>query len=209
MNPAIIGAIGLAITALAISGAAANLALNVETSDTHVHTSFQNDKELVDWINENFISEGELTIDITKIKETHEGMMADHQTLLETVDDLKLEVAILKAQDDVVTQPGPTPPKDTVDLSLRASDNKGQIKSQFPRDVVAILINGESTYPKTDFLITIKGPSGDFVKDKFSRTLSDGDISEAWIPSDQALAGKYQVTVTIKGFSDSLEFSLL
>ena len=66
-----------------------------------------------------------------------------------------------------------------------------------------IFFNIQSTY-----LITIKSPTGDFVKDKFGKTLSDGDISEAWIPLN-ALEGTYKITITISQQTDSIEFKLL
>ena len=122
----------------------------------------------------------------------------------------RIDIAILKARGDVTTQPsGNTPPVDTIQLQLKHSDNKGNTKSGYPRDVPAILIQGESTYLKKSFLITIKDPNGAFVKDKFGSTLNDGDISEAWIPTNNPIAGTYTVTIKIDLKTDSIQFDLL
>jgi Zn-finger domain-containing protein len=91
---------------------------------------------------------------------------------------------------------------------LKVSDNKGNTKSGYPRDVPAILIQGESTLLEKAYVITIKDPSGNFVKDKFGTTLSDGDISQAWIPIN-ALGGTYLVTIKIDNKIDTIEFTLL
>ncbi len=123
----------------------------------------------------------------------------------------QIDIAILNARGDVTTQPkGNTPPVDTIQLQLKHSDNKGNFKSQgYPRDVPAILIQGESSFQKKSFIITIKDPNGAFVKDKFGVTLSDGDISEAWIPSTNPVAGTYTVTIKIDLKTDSIQFDLL
>jgi len=122
----------------------------------------------------------------------------------------QISIAILQARGDLTTQPSTQPtPTSTIDLRLKVSDNKGNQKSGYPRDVPAILIQGESTFFKKSFLITIKDPNGAFVKDKFGETLSDGDISEAWIPSANPIAGTYQVTIKIDLKTDSINFVLL
>jgi len=123
----------------------------------------------------------------------------------------QVSIAILQARGDVTTQPsGTTPPVDTIQLQLRVSDNKGNSKpSGYPRDVPAILIQGESSLLKKSFLITIKDPNGAFVKDKFGQTLNDGDISEAWIPSANPIAGTYTVTIKVDLKTDSIQFILL
>jgi hypothetical protein len=122
----------------------------------------------------------------------------------------RVAIAILEARGDRTTQPsGTTPPVDTIQLSLKHSDNKGNTKSGYPRDVPAILIQGESSFLKKTFGITIKDPNGAFVKDKFASTLSDGDISEAWIPINNPVAGTYTVTISIDGKTDSIQFILL
>jgi len=122
----------------------------------------------------------------------------------------QISIAILEARGDKTTQPsGNTPPVDTIQLQLKISDNKGNTKSGYPRDVPAILIQGESTFLKQTFLITIKDPNGAFVKDKFGQTLNDGDISEAWIPTGTVVAGTYTVTIKIDLKTDSIQFTLL
>jgi len=146
-------------------------------------------------------------------------MDATHLLALQaTVDKLEeqntqqqIDIAILNARGDVTTQPtGTTPPVDTIQLQLRHSDNKGNTKpSGYPRDVPAVLIQGESSFQKKSFIITIKDPNGAFVKDKFGVTLSDGDISEAWIPSTNPVAGTYTVTIKIDLKTDSIQFNLL
>jgi len=129
-----------------------------------------------------------------------EGKVSDQQT----------KISILESRGDVTTQPSNQPtPTSTIDLRLKISDNKGNQKSGYPRDVPAILIQGESSTFKKSFLITIKDPNGAFVKDKFGETLSDGDISEAWIPSANPVAGTYIVTIKIDLKSDSISFVLL
>jgi len=122
----------------------------------------------------------------------------------------QIDIAILNARGDLTTQPsGTTPPVDTIQLQLKHSDNKGNAKSGYPRDVPAILIQGESTFLKQSYIITIKDPNGAFVKDKFGTTLSDGDISEAWVPSGNPVAGTYTVTIKIDLKTDSIQFNLL
>jgi len=123
----------------------------------------------------------------------------------------QIDIAILNARGDFTTLPsGTTPPVDTIQLQLRHSDNKGNTKpSGYPRDVPAVLIQGESSFLKKSFIITIKDPNGAFVKDKFGVTLSDGDISEAWIPSTNPVAGTYTVTIKIDLKTDSIQFDLL
>jgi len=121
----------------------------------------------------------------------------------------QISIAILEARGDKTTQPSGTTPVDTIQLQLKISDNKGNVKSGYPRDVPAILIQGESTFLKQTFLITIKDPNGAFVKDKFGQTLNDGDISEAWIPTGTVVAGTYTVTIKIDLKTDSIQFTLL
>jgi hypothetical protein len=158
---------------------------------------------MIDWLNANFVSENEW-------KPHNMELLMKFENLDKKVDGLQSSVTLLQAQGDVVTQPLPTPPvTSTIDLFLTISDNKGNTKNVgYPRDVPAILIQGQSTHLEKTYLITIKSPSGNFVKDKFGQTLSDGDISEAWIPSN-ALAGTYTVTITLNARTDSIEFNLL
>ena len=155
------------------------------------------------FVNDNFVSEGEW--------EPHnEALNTIFENLDSKVDGLQSSVTLLQAKDDVTTQPiTPNPPaSSSINLFLKISDNKGNTKSGYPRDVPAILIQGESTHLDKSYVITIKDPSGNFVKDKFGTTLSDGDISEAWIPVN-ALGGTYVVTIKIDSKSDSINFTLL
>lgn len=157
---------------------------------------------MIKWLNENFVSENEW-------KPHNEELTRIFEQLDKKVDGLQFSVTLLQAKGDVVTQPLPTPPTtSTIDLQLIISDNKGNTKSAYPRDVPAILIQGQTEHLEKTYIITIKDPSGNFVKDKFGQTLSDGDISEAWIPNN-ALAGTYTVTITINAKTDSKQFNLL
>ena len=152
-------------------------------------------------------------------QENFNKMDATHLLALQaTVDKLeesdaqqRVAIAILEARGDLTTQPSTQPtPSSTIDLRLKVSDNKGNFKSQgYPRDVPAILIQGESTFLKKSFLITIKDPNGAFVKDTFGETLSDGDISEAWIPTGTVTGGTYTVTIKIDLKTDSIQFTIL
>jgi len=158
---------------------------------------------MIDWLNANFVSENEW--------KPHNMELLDKFTKLDNkVDDIQSAVTLLQAKGDVTTQPIPTPSvTSTIDLQLTISDNKGNTKNVgYPRDVPAILIQGTSVFLEKTYLITIKAPDGNFVKDKFGQTLSDGDISEAWIPQN-ALQGTYTVTITLNARTDSIEFKLL
>ena len=157
---------------------------------------------MIDWLNDNFVSENEW-------KPHNEALTKIFENLDTKVDGLQSSVTLLQAKDDVTTQPSSPPPQATsINLFLKVSDNKGNTKSGYPRDVPAILIQGESTLPEKSYLITIRDPSGNFVKDKFGTTLSDGDISQAWIPIN-ALGGVYTVVIKIDNKLDSIEFKLL
>jgi len=203
----IVGFIGIviAVSAVFIAGQTMiNVNNIVDPEPMHVHESFKSDKALVAWINENFVSEGEWM-------PHNEELLEKFNQLDMKVDDLQSSVTLLQAQGDVITQPSTTPKKpDTIDLQLVISDNKGNTKSVgYPRDVPAILIQGESTFLGKSYIITIQDPSGNFVKDKFGDTLSDGDISEAWIPNATSLPGEYEVRITINALTDSIKFTLL
>jgi len=158
---------------------------------------------MIDWLNANFVSENEW-------KPHNEALTDIFEQLDKKVDGLQSSVTLLQAKGDVVTQPLPPPPvTSTIDLQLTISDNKGNTKTVgYPRDVPAILIQGQSEHLEKTYIITIKAPDGNFVKDKFGQTLSDGDISEAWIPQN-ALQGTYTVTITLNARTDSIEFKLL
>jgi len=158
---------------------------------------------MIDWLNANFVSENEWN-------PHNMELLMKFENLDKKVDGLQSSVTLLQAKGDVVTQPLPPPSvTSTIDLFLTISDNKGNVKNVgYPRDVPAILIQGQSSFLEKTYLITIKSPSGNFVKDKFGQTLSDGDISEAWIPLN-ALQGTYTVTITLNARTDSIEFNLL
>jgi len=157
---------------------------------------------MIDWLNENFVSENEW-------KPHNEELLGKFDNLDMKVDKIQTSITLLQAKGDVTTLPVPTPPTETtIDLFLKISDNKGITKQTgYPRDVPAILIQGESQFNEKTYLITIRAPDGNFVKDKFGQTLSDGDISEAWIPQN-ALTGTYTVTIGIDAKIDSIEFIL-
>lgn len=131
--------------------------------------------------------------------------------LQEENDDQQRAIAVLEARGDVITQPTtPTPVVNTIDLNLTVTDNKLNYKPLgYPRNVVVLLINGESDFIKKSFLITIKSPDGSFVKDAFKNTLGDGDISEAWVPTGVVTPGTYTVTISINSQTDSIQFIIL
>jgi len=158
---------------------------------------------MIEWLNENFVSENEW-------KPHNEALNKIFEQLDTKVDGLQSSVTLLQAKGDVVTLPVPVPPTtNTIDLFLKVSDNKGVHKATgYPRDVPAILIQGESEFLEKTYLITIRAPDGNFVKDKFGQTLGDGDISEAWIPTATALTGTYIITIGIDAKTDSIEFIL-
>jgi len=165
---------------------------------------FASDKKLITWFNDNFVSEGEWIPHNAKLTTSFED-------LDKKVDGLQGSVTLLQAKGDVTTLPNPTFPStpSTINLNLAITDNGFNKKpSGYPRDVGAILITGISDMKDKSYIITIADPSGAFVKDKFGKTLSDGDVSEAWIPVN-ALPGLYKVTITIDLKSDSIEFTLL
>lgn len=201
-----VGIIGIviAVGAVFIAGQTMINVNNIEPTISHTHESFKSDKALVAWINENFVSEGEW-------KPHNDALTTIFEQLDNKVDGLQSSVTLLQAQGDVVTQPIPTQPStSSINLELKVSDNKGNTKSVgYPRDVPAILIQGETTFISKSYIITIKDPSGNFVKDKFGDTLSDGDISEAWIPTATSLPGTYEVRITINALTDSIKFTLL
>ncbi len=195
-------AIIVSILAVAVAGQTM-MKLNNQVTPDRYDWRAVGEGTMIDWLNANFVSENEW-------KPHNDALSKIFEQLDGKVDGLQSSVTLLQAKDDVTTQPiSPNPPPiTTVDLFLKISDNKGNTKSGYPRDVPAILIQGESAHIDKSYVITIKDPSGNFVKDKFGTTLSDGDLSEAWIPVN-ALGGTYIVTIKIDNKSDSIEFKLL
>jgi len=200
----ILGFVGIVVAFLAL-GIAGQTMINVNNQITPDKYDWRavGEGTLVEWINQEFVSENEW-------KPHNEALSKIFEQLDKKVDGLQSSVTLLQAKGDVTTQPVPDQPTtSTIDLQLKIEDNKFNAKpSGYPRDVGAILITGQTIFPEKTYLITIKDPSGNFVKDKFGQTLSDGDISEAWIPSN-ALAGTYTVTITIDAKTDSKQFILL
>ena len=200
----VVGFVSIVIAVLAVAVAGQTMMkLNDQVTPEPYNWRAVGDGTMIDWLNANFVSENEW-------KPHNEALTNIFENLDTKVDGLQSSVTLLEAQGDVVTQPIATnpPPSSTINLFLKVSDNKGNTKSGYPRDVPAILIQGESTLFEKSYLITIKDPSGNFVKDKFGTTLSDGDISQAWIPIN-ALGGTYLVTIKIDNKSDTIEFTLL
>ncbi len=192
----------IAVLAVAVAGQTMMKFNNIETPERYDWRAV-GEGTMIDWLNANFVSENEW-------KPHNDALIQIFEQLDSKVDGLQSSVTLLEAKDDVTTQPvSPNPPaSSSIDLQLTVSDNKGNTKSGYPRDVPAILIQGQSSHLEKSYLITIKDPSGNFVKDKFGTTLSDGDISQAWIPVN-ALGGTYIVTIKIDNKSDSIEFKLL
>lgn len=192
----------IAVLAVAVAGQTM-MKLNDQVTPEKYNWRAVGDGTMIDWLNENFVSENEW-------KPHNEALNEIFEQLDSKVDGLQSSVTLLQAKGDVTTQPvTPNPPaSSTINLFLKVSDNKGNTKSGYPRDVPAILIQGESTLLEKSYVITIKDPSGNFVKDKFGTTLSDGDISQAWIPIN-ALGGTYLVTIKIDNKTDTIEFTLL
>jgi hypothetical protein len=200
----VVGFVSIVIAVLAVAVAGQTMMkLNDQVTPEKYNWRAVGDGTMIDWLNENFVSENEW-------KPHNEALSEIFEQLDSKVDGLQSSVTLLQAKGDVVTQPiTPNPPaSSTINLFLKVSDNKGNTKSGYPRDVPAILIQGESTLLEKAYVITIKDPSGNFVKDKFGTTLSDGDISQAWIPIN-ALGGTYLVTIKIDNKIDTIEFTLL
>lgn len=199
----VVGIIGIVIAFGAV-GIAGQTMMNVNNQETPAKGfDWRDAPEYWKFVNENFVSEGEW--------EPHNmELLVKFENLDKKVDSLQGQVTLLQAKGDVVTQPTTsTPPISTIDLLLRVTDHKGIYKpSGYTRDVPAILIQGESTFLEKSYLITIRDPSGQFVKDKFGQTLSDGDISEAWIPNN-AIVGEYEITITLDSRKDTIKFRLL
>ena len=192
----------IAVLSIALAGQTM-MKLNDQVSPEPYNWRAVGEGTMIDWLNANFVSENEWL-------PHNEALNKIFEQLDGKVDGLQSSVTLLQAKGDVTTQPvTPDPPASRIiDLSLKVSDNKGNTKSGYPRDVPAILIQGESSHIDKSYVITIKDPSGNFVKDKFGTTLSDGDISEAWIPVN-ALGGTYTVTIKIDSKTDSIQFTLL
>lgn len=192
----------IAILALALAGQTMQNVNNQEVPEKYDWREVGTGT-MIDWLNDNFVSENEW-------KPHNEALTKIFEQLDDKVDGLQSSVTLLQAKGDVPTLPTtPTPKVSTIDLQLTVTDHKGNFKpSGYPRDVSAVLIQGQTTTPDKTYLITIKSPTGEFVKDKFGTTLSDGDISEAWIPVN-ALEGTYTIVITIDQKTDSTEFTLL
>jgi hypothetical protein len=200
----IVGIIGIVIAIFAV-GVAGNTALNKTFG--HAHPEVLATADELKTVEEAIMHQGE-KIDTERLNNI--AMAVIINDLEESDASQRIDIAILKARGDLTTQPNTNPtPVSSIDLRLKISDNKGNTKSGYPRDVPAILIQGESSMFKKSFLITIKDPNGAFVKDKFGETLSDGDISEAWIPVGNAIAGTYTVTIKMDLKTDSIQFDLL
>jgi len=201
----VVGFIAIVIAGLAVGLAGQTMMkLNQQVTPSQYDWRAVGEGTMIDWLNANFVSENEW-------KPHNQALTEIFEKLDKKVDGLQSSVTLLQAKGDVVTQPIPAQPiTSTVDLKLVVSDHKGNVKSVgYPRDVPAILIQGESEFIDKTYLITIKAPDGNFVKDKFGQTLSDGDISEAWIPPATALTGTYTITITLNARTDSIEFKLL
>jgi len=128
----------------------------------------------------------------------------DHAILMSTVNDLKTEVAILKAQSDIPGLPK-TPRDDVSDFDLELSNAQGVFKAEFNRGEV-VLITGESDESKRNSRIIITDPNGMTVKDKSFNTYSDGTFTESFITDNNTVVGKYTITITIKSLTDSITF---
>jgi len=164
-----------------------------------------NNKPCVDFMTKHYVTN-------SSFAKHNQALLTIFETLDKKVDGLQGSVTLLQAQGDVTTLPSPTPAllASTIILNLEISDNSFNVKpSGYPRDVAAILITGQSDFVAKAYVITITDPAGGFVKDKFGKTLSDGDVSEAWVVPQDALPGKYKVTITIDNKIDSIEFTLL
>jgi len=200
----------IVIVTLGLTLSAGGIAITAHYQDnqvTHVHTSFASDADLVDWINANFMSEGEGQTKLNELTTVHDGMMGDHENLIATVGDLKQKVALLEARYDFPAQPKDIPTFDTVDFDLKLANAQAVYKSIFNRNEV-VLITGQTDFERRGATIIIEYENEEVVKQKTFNTLSDGSFTEAYITNDQTLVGDYKVTVSIGNKHDSITFEI-
>ena len=147
-------------------------------------------KELSDWHKQNYETVADAQANRTAIHE-------EHAVLTSTVNDLKTEVAILKASSDITTQPQETK-TDSSSFDLILADANGNFGSNFLRGEV-ILLTGKTEFEKANSRIVITDPNGQTAKDKTFNTYSDGTFTESFITDSNTPKGEYLITVTIRG----------
>jgi len=154
-------------------------------------------QELQKWNKNNFESTIDAQGNRTMIHE-------DHAVLTSTVNDLKTEVAILKALGDVTTLPQDTQ-TDSTTFDLVLADANGNFGNNFNRGEV-VLITGKAEEQRQNSRIVITDPNGQTAKDKSFNTYSDGTFTESFITNDQTQIGEYTITITIQGQTDTIKF---
>jgi len=157
-------------------------------------------QELQKWNKGNF----ETVIDA---KGNRTMIMEDHAILIATVDDLKIEIAVLKAVSDVPGLPKP-PREDSTDFRLELANAQGTFTSTFTRGDV-LLVTGDSEYVKWNSRIVITDPNGTTVKNKTFNTYSDGTFTESFITDASTLLGQYTLTITIRNLTDTITFDVI
>jgi len=198
----------IALAALVVAGAASWISMQEQPVSAHTHPTHieMEDIEAIEMAIEH---QGEK---IGTERLNNMEMAKIISALQDESKEQQVAIDILEASGSPTTQPTtPILPTSSIDLGLKHTDNNLNFRSGgYPRDVPAILIEGFSTFIGKQFTIVIQAPDGSTVQDKFSKTLSDGDISEAWVPQEwQRQKGTYTVTISIDQRTDSIQFSLL
>jgi len=157
-------------------------------------------QELQKWNKNNFQT-------VIQAQNNYTEILGDHAILMSTVDDLKTEVAILKAVSDVPGLPQEEKPT-SISFDLTLSNAQGEFTSTFARGDV-LLVQGTADETKSNSRITITDPNGTTVKNKTFNTYSDGSFTESFITNPNTILGEYTLTITIKFKTDTIKFEVI
>jgi len=173
---------------------------NIPVVDIPQYVQCHKDVDCVGWVNANYISEGELSINNSTINKRFSEIEKEFSSM-------RLELAKVSAVQEKLKNTSTT--SNTSDSSCRASTMDLKVSSSDPSDIRVNFDRGEIVYitgkseSSTGHLIKIINNNTDEVIEETSfNTFSDGAITRVFISDGSDLKGRYTVQIE-RGFEKS------
>lgn len=150
---------------------------------------------------------GRLALQIANVNQTAMQIEPLEQNTIAAIQDMRQEIAILQALQDVPKLAKPTPSGDTANFELVTKLTNGDLKDIFNRGDYIVIAGVWD--PSEPYRIVIIGPNDfEIVKEKTSNTFKDGTFTEVFITSDTTPIGIYIAKLTIGMDRDTITFEI-
>jgi len=206
MNHNLVAILAISGVVLALIGGGIAITAHYQTfviPNAHTHTSFSTDADLVDWINENFVSEGEWAHHNTILNATFDAIETDLDSAGIAINTIQNKFIIIEHQNVIPTTTPDSLAKCAGDFNLKTLKITGEEEDRFA-PTEAVFIRGDFDSGVSGDYKILKGTV--IKKQSSTTTATDGSFLGTFNAQLDQPTGQYTAEFSLGGMNDCITF---